>query len=450
MPTLENMAGNNDALSRSALRRGVRLVSLPLGYAGQRAAGLGRRMRGVSAESVNEQMLERTADQMFRVLGELKGGAMKAGQAMSLFESALPDEIAAPYREKLSMLRDSAPPMPTSRVHAVLTQELGTDWRQHFSRFEPRPAAAASIGQVHRGVWSDGRRVAVKVQYPGADEALRTDLKQLSRMASIAGPVAGGMDLQAIAQEIAARVDEELDYDLESAAQQQFADGFSGDCEFVVPQVLARTSRVMVSEWLDGTPLSEIAEWPDAERNAAGLKYVRFLFAGPSRVGLLHADPHPGNFTVLADGRLGVMDFGLVARLPDGLPYEIGQTLRVAMSGDVSSMVEALRREGILTRDIDPDLLVSYLAPFAEPAAVPEFRFDRSWMQNIVRQAWDDIPASWEVGRAFNLPDEYVLMHRVWTGGIAVLCQLGIRAAFRDVLEEFLPGFAPSPGAEAP
>jgi predicted unusual protein kinase regulating ubiquinone biosynthesis (AarF/ABC1/UbiB family) len=439
------MVAEDDSLARSAFRRGARLASLPLGFAGRATVGLGKRLGGASAEQVNEQMRERAAEQLFRVLGELKGGAMKVGQALSLFEGFLPDEVAAPYREKLSMLRDSAPPMPTSRVHAVLARELGPDWRQHFSRFDARPAAAASIGQVHRAAWSDGREVAVKVQYPGADEALRSDLKQLSRMASIAGPLAGGMDVRAIADELAARVDEELDYNLEAAAQQAFADGFDGDPEFFVPTVVAHTSRVIVSEWVDGVPLTAITDRPAEERNAAGLAYVRFLFSGPSRVGLLHADPHPGNFKVLPDGRLGGVDFGLVARLPNGLPEQIGRTLRIAMKGDAETVVAALRQEGIITRPVNAQLVMDYLAPFVEPAAVPEFSFDRPWMQGIFRQANADTAAAREFGRAFNLPTEYLLIHRVWMGGIAVLAQLGIRADFGSVLEEFLPGFAGDP-----
>lgn len=436
---------SDDSLPRSAFRRGRRLAGLPLGYAGRAAVGLGKRLGGASADSVNEQLQAQAADQIFRVLGELKGGAMKVGQAMSLFESMLPDEVAGPYREKLSQLRDSAPPMPTSRVHAVLARELGSDWRSNFSSFEPRPAAAASIGQVHRAVWHDGRDVAVKVQYPGADEALRSDLKQLGRLASIAGPLAGGMNVRAIADEFAARVDEELDYRLEASSQQAFAEGLAGDPEFYVPAVLAHTSRVIVSEWMSGTPLSRIEDWPDEERNAAGLKYVRFLFAGPSRVGLLHADPHPGNFKVLPDGRLGVVDFGLVARLPDGLPVEIGRTLRIAESGDAESAVRVLRREGFLTRDVDAQLVMDYLSPFVEPAAVEEFSFDRAWIQGIYRQSGADSVAAREFGKAFDLPPDYLLIHRVWMGGIAVLSQLRITADFRSVLDEFLPGFAPEP-----
>jgi predicted unusual protein kinase regulating ubiquinone biosynthesis (AarF/ABC1/UbiB family) len=253
------------------------------------------------------------------------------------------------------------------------------------------------------------------------------------------------MDVRAIADELAARVDEELDYDLEAAAQQAFAEGFDGDPEFLVPHVVAHTSRVIVSEWIDGVPLTSIAEWPDEERNAAGLAYVRFLFAGPSRVGLLHADPHPGNFKVLPDGRLGGVDFGLVARLPDGLPEEIGRTLRIAMKGDAESVVAALRQEGIITRPVDARLVMDYLAPFVEPAEVPEFSFDRPWMQGIFRQANADTAAAREFGKAFNLPTEYLLIHRVWMGGIAVLAQLGITADFGSVLEEFLPGFAGDP-----
>lgn len=432
----------DDSLPKSALRRGARLASLPLGMAGRATAGLGRRLGGASAETVNEQMQQRAADQLFRVLGDLKGGAMKVGQAMSLFESMLPDEVAGPYREKLSMLRDSAPSMPTSRVHAVLARELGPDWRDNFAEFDPRPAAAASIGQVHHAVWKPDREVAVKVQYPGADDALRSDLRQMSRLAQVAGSVVQGIDLKALAGELADRIDEELDYDLEARSQQQFADGLADSTEFAVPSVVANTSRVLVSDWIDGVPLAQVADWSEPERSRTGLQYVRFLFAGPSTVGLLHGDPHPGNFIVLPDGRLGVVDFGLVSRLPDGLPTEIGHTLRVAMSGDARSTIAALREEGILTRDVDPELVLDYLSPFVEPAGVSEFHFDRGWMQEQFRRANSDSAAAQEFAKAFNLPASYLLLHRVWLGGIAVLCQLDITANFSRVLDEFLPGFA--------
>jgi len=141
-----------DTLARSAFRRSARLASLPLGFAGRATLGLGKRLGGAPAEQVSEQMQQRAAEHLFRVLGELKGGAMKFGQALSLFESMMPEDVAAPYRAQLSRLQDAAPPMPTSRVHAVLARELGPSWREMFRELDPLPAAAASIGQVHRGV----------------------------------------------------------------------------------------------------------------------------------------------------------------------------------------------------------------------------------------------------------------------------------------------------------
>jgi predicted unusual protein kinase regulating ubiquinone biosynthesis (AarF/ABC1/UbiB family) len=434
-------AGDGSSLARSAFRRGAKLASLPLGFAGRATLGLGKRLGGAPAEEVSEQLQQRAAEQLFRVLGELKGGAMKFGQALSLFESVLPEEVAAPYRAHLSRLQDAAPPMPTSRVHAVLAREFGADWRDSFSDFDPLPAAAASIGQVHRATWSDGRTVAVKVQYPGADEALRSDLRQIGRLSKVFAPLAGGMDVNALVDELTARVTEELDYTLEADSQQQAAEGFAGSKEFYVPLVLASTPRVMVSEWVDGAPLSSAAHLSPKKRNTAALRYVRFLFAGPSVVGLLHADPHPGNFKLMKDGRLGVVDFGLVARLPDGLPSAMGRILRIAQQGDAHRVAEGLQEEGFVASEIDAEDLLDYLGPFVEPAAVPEFQFNRDWMREQFIRVRDP-HASGGVAMKLNLPPSYLLIHRVWLGGLAVLSQLNAKAAFGEVLEEFLPGYA--------
>src|SRR6266540_4632964 len=308
-------------LPRRAVTRSAKLATLPLGFAGRTALGIGKRIGGRPAEIVAAEIQQRTAEQIFRVLGELKGGAMKFGQALSIFEAALPPEIASPYRATLTRLQEAAPPLPARVVHKVLASELGEQWRDNFIRFADKAAAAASIGQVHHAVWADGRDVAVKIQYPGAGDALRSDLNQLSRLAGLFRAVQPGLDVKPLVAELRDRVSEELDYELEARSQEAFAVAYAGDPEIFVPPVVAYTSRVLVTEWVDGTPLSAIiASGTPDERDAAGTLMALLHFSAPVRAGLLHADPHPGNFRILPDGRLGVLDFGAVARLPGGHP----------------------------------------------------------------------------------------------------------------------------------
>jgi predicted unusual protein kinase regulating ubiquinone biosynthesis (AarF/ABC1/UbiB family) len=439
-------------LPRRAAARTARLAALPLGFAGRTAVGMGRRLGGASADAVLTDVQQRTAEQLFRTLGDLKGGAMKMGQALSILESALPEEVAAPYRAHLTRLQDSAPPMSATTVHSVLSRELGSSWRKKLVEFDDNPAAAASIGQVHRGRWHDGREVAVKVQYPGADEALTSDLRQLGRLARTFGSVVPGIDIKPLVEELQARVVEELDYELEAQAQQAFAEEFADDPHFFVPQVVDHSARVLVSEWLE-SPSSlarMIAEGTQAERDHYGELYVRFLFSGPARTGMLHADPHPGNFRVLPAedgglGRLGVLDFGAVARLPERrLPEAIGTLMRIALQDDYSVVVEQLRTEGFIKPhiDIEPAELRDYLSPFIDPARYETFRFTRAWMREQFTRLNDPREPGYTLTLKLNLPPSYLLIHRVWLGGIGVMCQLEAEAPFRSLLEESLPGFA--------
>ena len=384
-------------LPRKAVTRTAKLATLPIGFAGRATIGLGKRLGGKPAETVAAELQQRTAEQLFRVLGELKGGAMKFGQAMSMFEAAMPEDLAAPYRATLTKLQDNAPPMPASTVHMVIADDLGRQWRRRFAEFNDVPAAAASIGQVHRATWYDGRQVAVKVQYPGAAEALNADLVQLARMGRLFGSWIPGLDIGPLLDELTDRIGEEVDYRREADAQEGFALAFADDPEFAVPGVVFGGERVVISEWLDGRPLSDvIAAGTKAERDHAGLLYARFLFSGPERAGLLHSDPHPGNFRITADGRLGVVDYGLVARLPEGLPEPIGRLLRDALDGDREAMLDGLRDEGFVKPHIHlrPEELYDYLSPFLEPARVDRFHFNREWMRARVR-ADQRPPAPW-------------------------------------------------------
>jgi predicted unusual protein kinase regulating ubiquinone biosynthesis (AarF/ABC1/UbiB family) len=432
-------------IPRRAVARTAKLAALPLGFAGRAAWGLGKRVTGAAAEVVSAEVQQRTAEHLFSVLGQLKGGAMKFGQALSVFEAALPEELAAPYRAALTKLQEAAPPLPAATVRKVLAKQLGSDWHEQFAEFDDSPAAAASIGQVHRAIWADGRPVAVKVQYPGAGKALVADLNQLSRLASMFSIIQPGLDVKPLLIELRDRITEELDYNLEAAAQTAFAKAYADDPEIYVPPVVASAPHVLVTEWVDGTPLSAlIAGGAQDARDDAGRRLAVLHFSAPVRAALLHADPHPGNFRILADGRLGVLDFGAVARLPEGPPAIVGKLTRLALLGDAQGVVDGLRAEGFIkpTVKIDPDGLLEYLRPLLEPIEADEFRLTRAWLRAEATRVANPRSPAYALGRHLNLPPSYLLMHRVTLGSIGVLCQLEAKAPYRSILSRWLPGFA--------
>ena len=433
-------------IPRRALHRTVKLAGLPLGVAGRAAIGAGRRIGGEPASAITVELQRRTAEQLFSTLGELKGGAMKVGQALSVVEGALPEELVEPYRAALTKLQESAPPMPQASLDAVLTDSLGADWPDLFSSFDTAPAACASIGQVHRAVWSDGREVAVKVQYPGAGPALVGDFRRLALLARVSWGWLPGLDLRPLLTELIGRVEDELDYAREARHQEQFAQAFDGDPAVVVPHVVHQAGDVLITEWLDGESLASIAATGDPDRRAqASAAYLTFLLSGPQRARLLHADPHPGNFRLMPDGRLGVLDFGAVDPLPDGLPSVLGEILSTVMAEDAQGLATCLRREGFIRPDArcEPADVLDLIAPFAEPLHPPEFTFTRQWLRSVTRRFSEPGRETVQLGLQLSLPPRYLLIHRVWLGGIGVLCQLHGPIPARRLVAEWLPGYDP-------
>ncbi len=429
-------------LPRRAFVRTAKLATLPLGVAGRAAMGAGKRLGGRPAEVVTAELQARTAEQLFTVLGELKGGAMKVGQALSIFEAGMPEEFARPYRATLTKLQDSAPALPPATVHRVLTEHLGPRWRTKFAAFEDVPIAAASVGQVHRATWKDGRVVAVKIQYPGAGPALVGDIRRVARVAKMSASWIPGLDLDPLLTELVQRVHEELDYAREAEQQKAFGVAFAHDPHVLVPAVVHQRGNVIVSEWMDGIPLSQIiAAGSPAERSLAASRYLEFLLRGPQQAKLLHADPHPGNYRLLPDGRLGVLDFGAVDRLPDGLPEAMGRLVSAALAGDAHLVADGLRAEGFMRADIevDPEELLAVLDPFLDCLRADTYTFRRAWLREQVAR-WNDPRArDWRIGLKLNLPPQYLLIHRVWAGGVGVLCQLEGQVPARRLLTEHLP-----------
>ncbi|MGI8938935.1 MAG: ABC1 kinase family protein [Iamia sp.] len=428
--------------SRSRRSRGLRLASLPVAHAGRAAVGLGRRIGGRPAEMVSREVQERTADQLFRVLGELKGGAMKVGQAMSAMEAALPAELAEPYREALVRLQEAAPPMSATTMRRVLADGLGPDWAGRLTEVNDRPAAAASIGQVHRGTWHDGRAVAVKVQYPGAAKALAADLRQLDRLAPLVRVGAPGLDPRALFAELHDRLLDEVDYGRESETQEAFAEAFRDDPDIFVPDVVEAADGVLVSEWVGGTPLAKvIAEGSTAQRDRAGLLLVRLLASSPARVGRLHGDPHPGNFRLLDDGRLVVLDFGSWEPMPDGWPSALGTLLVAGRDREARALGAEARRVGLIPdQGVAPAALLDLVDPVLEPLRHEDFTFERSWLQELTRRSSDPRTPQAKVQRQLRVPARHLLVQRVAAGLVGVLCSLGATVPVRAEAERWVPG----------
>lgn len=434
-------------ITRGQGRRNAKLVSLPVGMAGRAAAGLGKRMAGRDKDEINQELMEKAADQLFAVLGELKGGAMKVGQAMSIMEAAIPDEFGEPFREALTKLQAQAPPLSASKVHKVLDQQLGTTWRQRFREFADEPAAAASIGQVHRATWSDGRDVAVKIQYPGADHALKADLKTLSRMSGLMQRMSPGTDVKAMMDELIDRTEAELDYLGEADNQRAFAAAFADDPDFVVPKVIASSPKVVVSQWLDGTPLSQIIRTGDADtRNRAAARMAEFEVSSPFRVGLLHGDPHPGNFFVADDGRFGVLDFGAVGHYPNGLPAETGPILALARDRRYDELKDLLVATDFILPSradrVSPTDIEAYLKPYVDPLYTETFHFTRKWLQHAAGKATDVRGDVYKTSRNLNVPKHFVMVFRVLAGCVGIAAQLDAEAPYRTIMQRWVPGIA--------
>lgn len=421
--------------------RGAKLAALPVAFAGRQAAGLGKRALGRSAEEVNRDIQLRTAQHIFEVLGELKGCAAKLGQLLAIYELALPRDVAEPYRIALARLQDAAPAMLPHAVHAAMAESMGPQWRSSFREFDDRRAAAASLGQVHRAVWHDGRTVAVKVMYPGGRQAVARDLDHLRRISYLATVFLPGADVNAVTEAICASVTGELDYAAEANYQRAFAAAYADDPDFHVPNVVAQQGDVLISEWIDGTPVPRIvASGTQAERDRVGMLMVRFVTRGWGRHGLLYADPHPGNFRLLPDGRLGVMDFGACCAWP---PAGFGDlTLdccKAIFRGGPGDLAAATRRHGFVEngRAIDSEALYAAITPCGEPLRHATYRLTTRWLRRQVLRTTN--PRLTNVVRQMTMPAYFTPFARSFLTLVGVLGQLETEGPYRDEIIHWVP-----------
>lgn len=439
------------AVETRTWRRTAALGLLPVRAGGRGVAGRVRVLRGGDRDAVRRAQRAANADDLRRTLGGLKGGALKAGQLLSTVDSLFPPDPEGSWQQALTALQESNGGVAFDDVLPVLRAELGPDW-QRLVELDPRPSAAASLGQVHRGRWHDGRDVAVKLQYPGVGEAVAADLRALGVSLRLTSVVARGLVVPPVLGELRTRLAEELDYRQEARHQAAFADAYRDDPDVVVPRVVHATRRVLVTEWLSGSPLVSAAGAEDEVRGRLALRYQSFLLGAPARCGLLHADPHPGNFRRCPDDRLGVLDFGAVVAMPGGLPPAFGRLVHAfaaAAGSELSDRGEAalaatLCDAGLVRpgRRVDVRSLAAIMAPFSEPAGQEVFAYSPEWLRSCFARNEGARDPDYTVGLGLNLPAEHLMTQRVWLGCVGTLCRLRATVPVRPVLADLLPGFA--------
>lgn len=375
---------------------------------------------------------------MAAALGSMKGALMKVGQIASYADEGLPEA----FRSALADLQQDAPPMHPDLAASVVRDELGAPPSRAFASWDPHPLAAASIGQVHRAVTHDGRAVAVKVQYPGVDRAIRSDLVGAGWLFAALGRVFPGMDAEPVVDEIRARLLEELDYEVEAANQRLFAEYYAGHPFISVPAVLDdhSTARVLTTELAEGVRFDEMERWPQAERDLAAEAIFRFVFRSIHRLHAFNGDPHPGNYLFRPDGRVSFLDFGMVKRFaPDDSTTLEDLYRTMLIERDMSAYRAVLEGAGFLPpgSPFSDEQLEDYFGHFSKYLHRREpMTFTPEYASETVRRLLDPSGAHGDIMRAGNAPPFSVVLQRIHIGLFAILGRLRATAPWRVIAEE--------------
>ncbi len=441
-----------DRIPTSRIARSAKVGRLAAGQTGRQ---LGMRAMNVGRdEDARRAAMDRrqyeAAEQIVDVLGTMKGAAMKVGQVLSFMDVGLvPEEHREEFQRKLGKLRDAAPKVRFSDMRKVMEAEFGDRLTDVFATFDETPIAAASIGQVYRATLaSDGREVAVKVQYPRVAEAVRADMQNLGMLLRLAKRVAPGLDVKSTAQEIRDRIHEELDYELEAGNQRALARIFRGHPFIVVPDVVTELSRerVMVSEFVEGVGFDTIRDLPATDRDRIGEIIFRFYFGCMYRHRQFSGDPHPGNSMLMPDGRVAFLDFGLFKRMPRELIDIELACQRAGHEGDADTLFEIWSETGFLARPdrFDPGKLLAQLRDATwwyledrDITLTPEIATD------VVIEMSDPRSSHFAQMRHETLPADHLFGRRVETLTLAVLAQLGATANWHAIAREWMYGEPP-------
>jgi predicted unusual protein kinase regulating ubiquinone biosynthesis (AarF/ABC1/UbiB family) len=439
-------------LGRLARLAGLAPRAIPFAVEGaKRALGGDRTEDEEAAARVRMQAeMKKTAEAMLKTLGEMKGLPLKLGQMASYIDGLAPPGYEERFQATLKKLLDKAPPLSPEAAVQQVTAELGAPPEEIFATWEAEPFAAASIGQVHRATTKDGQRVAVKVQYPGIDKAIENDLKSVTLLEQMVAPISRKLNGKQTIDELRTVFMSELDYAREAEMADVFRRINADDPSVYVPRVhhALTTRRVLTLEMIDGIGYAELCAGDDqARKNSAGATIWRFTFRSMLRYGMLYADPHPGNYRFLPDGRVAFLDFGCVKELSPEAVAGMKRYMRAALDGDWDEFDRALVEElGYDPKDPTWDLYRSYTMELMVPLRSNELwrcspEKAREHVQYLTRGLRDmarskgGIPSLPYIPR---MPQDFTFVNRLQWGLASVLAGLHTEAAFRPLIEPWV------------
>ena len=404
--------------------------------------------RSVFANAERKQELDRefelkTAEDVVKRLGNMKGAFMKLGQMASYLDQGMPEHM----RKTLAVLQQDAPPMSHQLVVEAVTRELDGPPEQHFEEFDVEPIAAASIGQVHRALTKEGQAVAVKVQYPGVDEAIANDLSNAEPLLRIMRRAFPSLDPEPLVQELTERLVEEVDYELEARNQTLFSDYYEGHPFIHVPKVVPElsTKRVLTTELASGHRFEEVLEWSAEERNLAAETLYRFTFGSMYRLHAFNGDPHPGNYIFRPGGEVTFLDYGLVKHFDqDAINGFMSLIKAMVMDDDMATYrSEAIRQELLAPAaetEVTEDQIRKYFAHFYEfVLRDEEYTTTPEYASATVRQIFAFDQATDGIAKYTNMPPNYTIVQRINLGLLAVFGELEATANWRRIAEELWP-----------
>ena len=387
----------------------------------------------------------KTAVQVADALGNMKGVLMKLGQMASFINEGFPEAM----RDQLAALQADAPPMSADLAAGVIERELGAAPDRVFAEWDPRPIAAASIGQVHRARLHDGTEVAVKVQYPGVEAAIAADLDNTAMLTQMLGVIFKGLDTAPFVAELRSRIGEELDYRLEAERQISFGARFAGHPAIRIPAVAGQfsTGKVLTTALSCGERFGATSDWTQDERNLVGEIIYRFVFRSLNRFHVFNGDPHPGNYLVERSGPFGVqvtfLDYGLVKEfVPDEVDL-FQQMIRLQVTHPDRVVYRRVIEDAGVLRPGAPygdEELMDYFGYFYHPVLHDErFTYTRAYAREALKRTFDPAGEHTEMMKWFNLPPAFVVLNRIQWGLNAVLASLDATANWRRISEELWP-----------